>query len=170
MTSGLAPVRRRVRRFFSALRPRVTAAERAGLAAYLSPPQLRLFESMQPADQRHSLDVLASLLRDGHRDPDLLQAAILHDAGKARARLTVWHRVVVDLSHSLSPSALGWLASHGPPRLRHSFDVALRHQELGAADALAAGCSSRVAGLIRGDATPDLRDLVATLQRYDAAN
>lgn len=171
MTPRLAPVRRRVWRFFSVLTAGRWAARVDGepLAAYLSPPQRLLFERMQPADQQHSLKVFASLWRAGYRDPDLLQAALLHDVGKARASLRLWHRVAFDLGETFWPGALRWLAAHGPAGTRHAFTVALRHPELGASDALGAGCSDRVVALIRGDARPDLVDLAEALRRHDSA-
>jgi hypothetical protein len=55
-----------------------------------------LFESMQPADQRHCLDVYRKLLARGCSDGDMLQAALLHDCGKgsiAGARFGARHRV-----------------------------------------------------------------------------
>ena len=41
-----------------------------------------LFESMQPADQRHCLDVFERLLQDGSPDAAMMQAALIHDCGK----------------------------------------------------------------------------------------
>jgi len=43
----------KVRRFFRYFVGRVSTSERAELAAWLSRPQLRLFDSMHRADQRH---------------------------------------------------------------------------------------------------------------------
>ena len=39
---------------------------------------------MQPRDQRHCFDVYRSLRRQGGSDREVLQAALLHDAGKGR--------------------------------------------------------------------------------------
>jgi len=165
--AGLAPLRRRARRFVLALRARVEPGEVEALSAYLTPAQVRLFSTMQSADQRHSLEVFGRLLREGHRDPDLLQAALLHDVGKARARLRVWHRVLVDLGQTFWPSAPRWLAAHGPAALRWPLEVGLRHPELGAEDARSAGCSDRAVALIRGDHGADLARLAAVLWRAD---
>jgi len=51
----------KVRRFARYFTGRITAAERADLATWLAPAQLKLFESMHAADQRHGLDVVAAL-------------------------------------------------------------------------------------------------------------
>lgn len=164
----LAPIHRRARRLLRALRASVEPSELEALSAHLNPAQLRLFQAMQPADQRHSLEVFGRLLRGGYRDPDLLQAALLHDVGKARARLRLWHRVVIDLGRSFSPGLLRWLARRAPSGLGHPLSVALHHPELGAQDALSVGCSARVAALIRGTGGPELADLAEALRHCDA--
>ena len=55
---------------------RVSDNERAELRDWLSEPQLRLFDSMHRADQRHGLDVVTALRAQGRDDPELLQAAL----------------------------------------------------------------------------------------------
>ena len=72
----------RIRQFRRHLAGRVDDADRAGLGEWLTPRQVDLFESMHRADQRHGLDVVASLRSEGHRDPDLLLAGLFHDASK----------------------------------------------------------------------------------------
>lgn len=141
----------KVRQFGRHLGGRVSPAERATLAQWLIPAQLALFESMHPADQRHGLDVVASLRAAGHDDPDVLLAGLLHDSGKGRS-VGLWHRV-------------GWsLGEHYGPRARRAlerlpgFAVAFRrmddHAARSAELALAAGCSARAAELIRSQAHP----------------
>ncbi len=155
--AGLAPLRRRVRRTVATLRAQPRSPDQlAAVGACLTPAQLRLFLTMQPADQQHSLEVLDRLRRSGHVEPELLQAALLHDVGKARARLRLWHRVFVDLGAAFWPGLPRWLAARGPEPVRRPLAVALCHAELGAADALRAGSSERVAALIRGDGPPEL--------------
>ena len=57
------------------LAARVAPAKRAGLAAWLTPAQLALFDGMPVADRRHGLDVLERL-REATPEPVLL--AVLH--------------------------------------------------------------------------------------------
>ena len=61
--------RRRSRQAGRHVTGRVSRSERSELEAWLSPPQLALFESMHRADQRHGLDVVAHLRADGHTRP-----------------------------------------------------------------------------------------------------
>src|SRR5436190_9391720 len=72
----------KVRQFRTHLRASVGSEEREGLVAWTTPAELVLFDEMHVADQRHGLDVVASLRAKGVTDSDLLVAGLLHDAGK----------------------------------------------------------------------------------------
>lgn len=72
----------RLNQFLSALRPHILDEERKLLALELSLAERSLFERMPAFDQRHALDVYATLLCAGERDEVLLKAALLHDCGK----------------------------------------------------------------------------------------
>ena len=61
------------------LRARVTPEERAGLAAWLTPAELGLFDAMHVADRRHGLDVVARLRTEGVSEDEVLVAGLLHD-------------------------------------------------------------------------------------------
>src|SRR5258706_10773073 len=88
----------RVRQFRAHVRARVVSGERDELATWLGPPQLALFDTMHVADQRHGLDVVATLQSEGVTDTDLLVAGLLHDAGKDKTR--VWPRVIYSLGQA----------------------------------------------------------------------
>jgi hypothetical protein len=133
---------RQARRHFGA---RVSARERDSVAAWLSPEQLALFDSMHVADRRHGLDVVAALRAGGDSDPDLLLAGLLHDAGKGDTGFLP--RVVHSLSQAYGSwvtSSVGWWPG---------MAVALRrlrdHAESSARLAEAAGCPPRTVDLIR---------------------
>ena len=86
--------------------------ERAGLAAWTTPAQLALFDSMHVADRRHGLDVVASLRAEGVTEPDLLLAGLLHDAGKGDTG--VWPRVAYSLGQAYGRVDLAaWPAAAG---------------------------------------------------------
>ncbi len=98
-------------------------------------------------DQRHSLDVLYTLQCRGETHPALMQAALLHDAGKA-GEVHLWHRVAVVLVRRLAPRLLNWLAAT-PAGWQRGFYVHRRHPALGAAQAAAAGCDPLAVALIQ---------------------
>lgn len=130
---------------------RITGPERDDLRARLSPAQLRLFESMHRADQRHGLDVLAHLRADGHDDPDLLLAGLLHDCAKGRS-VRLDHRVAWSLGERY-----GEAVRHAFSRLpgyAAAFERLRVHARASADLALAAGCSERTAELIRHQDAP----------------
>jgi hypothetical protein len=140
----------RARQFRAHLRARIAPAERAGLADWLTPAQLDLFDGMHVADRRHGLDVVATLRADGAIDPDLLLAGLLHDAGKGQTG--VWPRVAYALGQAYGswiPRVASVLPGFGPAlaRLRD-------HAELSAGLAERAGCSPRTIELIRHQDAP----------------
>lgn len=133
------------------VRARVAPEEEAVAARLLPPAALPLFAAMPVADRRHALDVVGRLLSAGIDDPDVLSAALLHDAAKGR-RMRLWHRVAGVLLEKLAPSALERLASPDPRSWRHPFHLHLHHGTLSAEMALAAGCGPRIGEFIRGTA------------------
>ena len=74
------------------------------LAAWTTPAQRRLFDTMHVADQRHGLDVVAAMRAAGVKDRDALVAGLLHDAGKGDTG--VWPRVAYSLGQAYGPSGL----------------------------------------------------------------
>ena len=141
----------RVGQVVAHVRARVDPAEVALVHRILPPGGATLFASMPVADRRHGLDVAEELLRGGHDDPDLLGAALLHDAAKGH-RMRLWHRVAGVLLEALAPSVLRRLATPDPASWRHPFHLYLHHAPISAELALAAGCAPRLAAFIRGEA------------------
>jgi hypothetical protein len=157
----------RIRQFVRYLSGRVSAREREALRLWLTPPQLQLFEAMHRADQRHGLDVVALLRRQGHTDPDLLMAGLLHDSGKGRS-LHIWHRVGWSLSERYGAGVRGTLT-----RVRGfaaAFATIEAHADKSAELALAAGCSALTADLIRHQAEPTNLELGVALRLADEAS
>jgi hypothetical protein len=141
----------KVRRFWLYFFGRVSTRERSDLATWLMPEQLRLFDAMHRADQRHGLDVVRALRAAGQTDPELLLAGLLHDCGKGRS-LRVWHRVGWSLAERYGPRVeRPMLRLPGFPR---AFGVIAGHAERSAELALAAGASEATAELIRHQAEP----------------
>lgn len=82
---------------------------------YLNQEQQALFLAMSRSDQRHSLAVFQRLRSANMSDPALLQAALLHDIGKAAADVRLWHRVIVVLARACFPKLLDRLAQDRSP-------------------------------------------------------
>jgi hypothetical protein len=146
----------------------VTDDEEALARSVLPASAWPLFEGMPVADRRHGLDVAERLRSDGWADPDLLAAALLHDAAKGH-RLRLWHRVGGVLLEALAPRLLRRLASSEPASWRYPWHLYLHHAELSARAAVEAGCSARTASFIRGTPSPDDRAADRALQLADEA-
>jgi hypothetical protein len=159
----------RVGQFIGHLTARVEPAEEAGAHHWLPDAAWSLFAAMPTADRRHALDVAAHLVAAGQTDPDLLAAAMLHDAAKGH-RMRLWHRVAGVVLGAVSPRALAALSSPDERSWRYPFHLYLHHPALSADAALRAGCSRRAADLIRGSTEPSDALLLAALRRADEAS
>jgi hypothetical protein len=159
----------RVRQFRDHLVARVSDAERAGAHGLLPGDAAAVFDGMPVADQRHALDVVARLRVAGQTDPDLLVAALLHDAGKGD-RVRLWHRVATVLVGALAPARLDSLGSPDPGSWRYGFHVQRHHEALSARAATEAGCGPRVAAFIAGTPAGADAQLAAALRAADAAS
>jgi len=155
VSAGSSPARAwwpaKARQFWRHLAGRVSAAERAELDRWLTPAQRRLFEDMHRADRRHGLDVVAELRRQGHADPDLLLAGLLHDCGKDRS-VGLWHRVAWSLGERYGDGVRHLLARL--PGFAAAFVNLEQHADRSAELCLAAGCGERVAHLVRNQSQP----------------
>jgi hypothetical protein len=156
----------KVRQFRTHVRARVAAGERAGLATWLSPPQLELFDTMHVADRRHGLDVVATLRGEGVTENDLLVAGLLHDAAKEGTG--VWPRVI----HSLGQAYGSWIwrLAATLPGVRADLARLRDHAETSATLAAAAGCTARTVELIRHQDEPRDAEFGELLRLADEAN
>jgi len=145
---------------------RVPARERDAVAAWLTPAQLALFDSMHVADRRHGLDVVAALRAGGETDKELLLAGLLHDAGKGLTGM------VPRILHALGQARITWPA-RALGRLP-GMATALRrlrdHADTSAQLADAAGCSPRTVELIRWQDEPRDPEAGERLRLADDAN
>jgi hypothetical protein len=139
----------RVAQVVTHLRARVAPDEEAFARRTLPATAWPLFAAMPVADRRHALDVVDRLVARGDDSPDLLAAALLHDAAKGR-RMRLWHRVAGVLLETLAPSLLRRLAAAEPSSWRHAFWLYLHHGPMSAELAAGAGCTPATARLIRG--------------------
>jgi putative nucleotidyltransferase with HDIG domain len=179
MAAGAEPMQplpfHRVWQFLRALTARpLTVAEQREVAAILSPAQQALFWQMSATDQRHSLNVVRTLIATGATARDLLVAALLHDVGKSRHHLHLWERVMVVVIRAFGPSAASRWGNEHANGWRRPFVIYQQHPHWGAEMALAAGCSPVTVQLIRDhhDRGGDQADskLLRVLQQADSAN
>lgn len=157
----------KTRQFLRHVAGRVTQREIEGLRTWLTPAQLRLFEQMHRADQRHGLDVVTALRAAGHAERDLLLAGLLHDSGKGRG-VGLWHRVAWSLAERYGSGVRR--AAERLPGFARAFATLERHPERSAELALAAGCSERAAELIRHQSQPTDPLLGEALRLADEAS
>jgi hypothetical protein len=158
----------------------------------ITPAQQQVFERMPANDQRHAVAVARSLQQAGYQQAALMQAALLHDAGKSLSQPII-HRVLIVLLEAFWPAALAWLSGQpaNQQTIHHSsfiihhllswwrrpFVVHAHHPAIGAAWAQEAGCDPLAVSLIlrhqvKGSETmPRLeRELLAALQWADNLN
>lgn len=141
-----------VRRTFIYLRPSIGAGERSALDSWLTPAEVRLFDSMPAADRRHGLDVVRALEAAGAgNDRDLLVAGLLHDCGKG-PRVRFSHRVAFSLGQRYGPWV--WRLSEPLPTFRFGLARLREHAAASAEMARQAGCDERVIDLIRNQESP----------------
>lgn len=169
-------IRYRVEQFFRALTARVSDEEVRRATRALTPEAQSLFRNQAAQDQRHALAVYHALWQEGHKDPHLLAAALLHDAGKAATRLSAVHRSIIVLLGRFAPNLLARLSRGEPEWWNRTFVIHARHPEIGARWAEEANCSSLTVDLVRRheeeltSCQTEQDRLLAALQAADDAN
>ncbi len=128
----------------------------ACLFARLNAEQQRLFYAMTARRQRHSLDVFHALQRDGHDDPELLLAALLHDVGKGPAGCGT--AVAYVFIRAVSPRLLRRLTSDSGSGWRRSLASFSEHSRRGAALVEATGAPETVVSLVRLHSGDEIAD------------
>ncbi len=142
----------------------------------LNPGELGLFERMSDSDQRHAYRVYTSLKTRGQVDPDLLAAALLHDVGKIKCKLSIWDRSVAVIGERVAPQKVDRWGGVDGARWKRSFVIRKHHPDWGARLAAQAGSRPAVVDLIRRhqdssqDAENPTDELLALLQWADNQN
>jgi hypothetical protein len=128
---------------------------------------------MPKGDQQHGLCVLQALRQSDHVAPELVQAALLHDVGKASGGLSLPYRVAIVLLEAFFPRWLVTLSAR-PYGFGRPFYVHRHHAELGAALCEQAGCPGATVHLVRfhkGEIPPETdeytRNLLKALRAAD---
>lgn len=142
----------RIRQFAVALNPRLSAEDISLAREQLTPEQFSLFAAMCPVDQRHCLDVAKACLAQRPADSLLIQAALLHDCGKAGSGITLADRVVAVMAAAVLPSDTASVEdTQEPPasRWRRALYIRNTHAALGAKKLQGIGSAPDLVWLIR---------------------
>jgi len=166
----------RASQFLHAVLDRPAPGDADLLRAHLPASLQALFARLGPAEQAHALAVLRTLLRQGHSDPALLAAALVHDVGKTRAPLRLMDRVLVVLADRLIPRPARRWSQGAPSGWRRPFVVAAQHATWGEAMLMQAGAPPTLAELVRRHHDPlpipstAVDHLLAALQAADGSH
>jgi hypothetical protein len=157
----------RAGQFLRALAAQVPEEQIEQALQTLKPEAQALFRHQAAQDQHHALAVYHALRRAGHQNAHLLAAALLHDSGKAAARLPACQRAIIVILDRLAPRLLARLGHRhtgdSPPQnWRRPFAVYVQHPEIGARWAEEAGCSDMTVALIRRHQEKPTSGLVLT--------
>lgn len=176
MDQPTSALRYRVGQFLRALTARASEEEVEQAIRILTPEARALFRCQAVQDQRHALVVYHALRQAGHTNQQLLAAALLHDVGKAAARLPAWQRAIIVLLEHFAPCLLARLSQGEPRGWSRPLVVYARHPEVGSRWAQEAGCTPLTVALIRrhqdgltGRQTEE-DQLLAALQAADNLN
>lgn len=160
----------RVGQFWRHASARVAPDELTAADAILGPELTPLFRQLPLNDQRHGLDVLATVMRlDEGPDRLLQQAALLHDVGKGGTRFSVLDRSLAVSVTAVSPGFFALLL-----RVRPGFGrryAAYRdHARIGAERLRAAGALELAAIVAEHHAAEPESAVTRRLQRADRRN
>ena len=172
--------RYRLSQFVTYLWPRpLGPAELAEVERVLGQPLAALFRRQTAGEQAHSWRVMQIVAQGAGpyaAQPELLQAALLHDVGKSRAPLSLVDRTVVVLAGWLAPKAAERWAEGQRSGWRRPFVTARCHAEWGAKLCAAAGAPPLTVSLVRRHQTPVTRpaspedEMLVLLQAADDDN
>lgn len=163
-------VRHRIRQFWRHASARVDTNEQRNAEAILGPQLAPLFLRLPSNDQRHGLDVLATLKRlDPDADRLLQQAALLHDSGKGGVRFSVIDRSLAVFLRAISPRGLEAMLRIRPDFARR-YAAYAQHAGAGAERLRLAGADQLAAIVAEHHAERPTLEATRRLQRADHEN
>lgn len=148
-------------RTLRAFLPVLAVPDEAFAQRHLDGELLRLYRAMDRRDRLHGCEVAKRMLSmDPQAERLWLQAALLHDLGKAATPYHPWERILV---HLWTPDA--HVATRFPAWLQESWRRQRRHPQTGAAMLRAAGAAPALVALVEGHHRPPGDDPGARLLR-----
>jgi putative nucleotidyltransferase with HDIG domain len=151
-------------------------SDHALVANYLNDPGKFLFYQMDPIDQRHAIKVARRLLhevafRRGVDTERLIQAALLHDAGKVKGDIHWFYRLIVGFIRRVAPGLRShWAKCQRTHKFGYACYVDLVHPGRGAYMAHALGVDDLVVKLIREHHQPRRQGQIPELIYLQAAD
>lgn len=162
----------RIRQFSAALQATVGSRETELVTSMLTETEQQLFFAMPLVDQRHSLDVLYSLLSEGHNETPLLKAAILHDIGKTanQRSIGVITRSLAVLADAMSPRLTAFISCPREASWRYGFHLHITHEQRSAEMLRRAGTDDKTISLVANHEHSAGSCLAQWLRQADEAN
>jgi predicted HD phosphohydrolase len=139
-------------------------------AQILGEPLFALFNELPRNERRHGLDVLNTvLIQEASLEPLLLQAALLHDMGKASARFSVMDRSLAVFLERVAPAAIG-LLERLLPDFAHRYRAYRDHPKTAAAVLRKMGAEELSAVVAEHHVANPSLEVTRRLQRADQLN
>ena len=166
----------RARQFFGGLYARVSDADRREAETVLNPAAYAWFRALPRDLQWHGLRVMRDLQQAGVDQPEVLAAALLHDAGKAEGASGPLVRAFIVLAVHLAPD---WSARRKEIDYREAqgidrvLAIAYQHPQIAAERARQCGCDPVTIDLIRNHQDTDrgkMDPLLHLFQQVDDQN
>jgi putative nucleotidyltransferase with HDIG domain len=141
----------------------------AKAAALLGPELTPLFMALPVNEQRHALNVLATVEQMGEQNLLLRQAALLHDLGKGQAEFSVLERSLAVSLEAVSPALLRLLMMLRPG-FRARYQAYKDHAAIGAARLQAMGAAQLAAVIAEHHLPNPTLEVTRQLRRADGLN
>jgi len=156
----------RIKQYFKAKKAKIYEEDYKFLMNFLNEKELEYFNKLPVYEKRHSLDVCYYLIdKYGVEEYDLLKAAIFHDIGKIKAKITPTKKAIAVILKKI-PFLANLLE-----RPVYFLKVYYNHAEYGAEICKEIGLNERIVGIVRHhhDNNPKDENIIK-LQEADEKN
>jgi putative nucleotidyltransferase with HDIG domain len=129
---------------------------------------LDLFKRMPRMEQNHGIAVCKALEEQGTNSPDLLTAALLHDAGKIKYFPRLWERIFTVVLKHFAPRLAKKMSQGAVKGLRRGFVIQRHHASWGADLLQRAGASANTVYIVEmHHSSPGNDEEILALQSVD---